>query len=1062
MEDFNYVHSNCFEITVELSCCKYPRGSTLPKEWQLNKESMLRFMESTHMGFRGIVLDSKSGDPIYQAVIEIESIVHNVTTTNQGEFWRIVVAGDYRFRVHAYGYKSSDYQTVNVPEGGKKESIEVRLVKIESVEGLESAAEDGNHDDLGLKGFKSQPEFEYHHYEDLTSFMHYYARKYPNITNLYSIGQSSQGRELWAIEISDKPGIHETLEPEFKYIGNMHGNEAVGREMLLLLIKYLVENYGSNDRITNLIDSTRIHILPTMNPDGFEVSREGDAMSTVGRRNGNNVDLNRNFPDQYDSSREKMTREPEAQAVIDWSNEHNFVLSANLHGGSLVANFPFDSNPSDTVHDSPSPDNKVFKELALAYSKAHKRMHLGRPCPNEEESFMDGITNGANWYVVTGGMQDWNYIHTNDFEITLEIGCYKYPPHDQLSTYWDENREALIVYMEKVHTGIKGIVTSVDGKPLANATISVDSINHPIRTGAEGDYFRLLTSQEYSVSASHSHFETNTKQVKVPQAMIDPKTGSYSAKVVNFTLKPDNSEEWSKQYDFGIASNFDNAYLTNSELNERLANLENEYPGLVEVFMNEAEWSSAIPAILLSDDSLKASNNAEKVSIALFGGLYGLQPIGRELLLRLARHIGEGHKRKNPHIIELLKKVKIYIVPMVDVAGFDLSHEGSCDYDNDHPMAYEAGSKFMATRRANPPEVKAVKTFLASYPINAALSLESEGMFVRLPLDEAKGKKTDFKKDPSLPYLGETYLKEHLQMSNITNIPCPTTGHDRDSYPIGLTYGSQLSQYTKTLLDYVYENSGAPIIAAHVSCCNFPTGNEIGKLWQQNLKPLMAFLEATSQGIYGQITDIKGTPLPKAMVMLNGEVAVKLSAEKAGYSLILPTGQNSLQILLDNFKQKTIKFEVEANTRMRKNIVLDHIFGEDITYHPPNEVLEYMNSLSKLYPENARIYKIGKTVNNQKITVLEVSHDLLQSHTKPAIRLVAGLHGNEIVGTEIALAMLDYLLSHSKLDDGIGQLLNQYTFHFVPLVNIDGSFKVKKGDCRSTNGSMNINGNTYN
>ena len=59
-------------------------------------------------------------------------------------------------------------------------------------------------------------------------------------------------------------------------------------------------------------------------------------------------------------------------------------------------------------------------------------------------------------YVLEGGMQDWNYEWTNDYDITLELGCDKYPSKEHLEPLWDDNKEALMTYMEHVHMGIKG------------------------------------------------------------------------------------------------------------------------------------------------------------------------------------------------------------------------------------------------------------------------------------------------------------------------------------------------------------------------------------------------------------------------------------------------------------------------------------------------------------------------------------------------------------------------------------------------------------------------------
>lgn len=59
--------------------------------------------------------------------------------------------------------------------------------------------------------------------------------------------------------------------------------QVIGRETLLHLIETLVTEYGRNSTITSLLDNSLVHILPTMNPDGFEMSYEGNCTGIVGR-----------------------------------------------------------------------------------------------------------------------------------------------------------------------------------------------------------------------------------------------------------------------------------------------------------------------------------------------------------------------------------------------------------------------------------------------------------------------------------------------------------------------------------------------------------------------------------------------------------------------------------------------------------------------------------------------------------------------------------------------------------------------------------------------------------
>jgi len=325
----------------------------------------------------------------------------------------------------------------------------------------------------------------YHTYQELQNFLDKMKRRHPSIVNKFSIGRSIENRELVGAYITG-PGGDTTGRPQFKYVGNMHGDETVGREMLIKLIAYLCDQYSrGNARIKKLVDSTRIYILPSMNPDGFHHAR---------RTNYRGIDLNRNFPDQFFG--QLNNKQPETRAIMNWSTNNDFVLSANLHGGDLCANYPYDGNRNRmSGRVNPTPDNNLFEHLARVYADSHPKMKRSR-------SFANGITNGAQWYVLYGGMQDWNYLNTNDMEITLELSHIKYPRDGTLEQFWRDNKESLISYMEQVHTGIKGL-TKRPGETVKVRRVSgsygYQWITHTIKSNSEGWYWRLLTSGQWEV-----------------------------------------------------------------------------------------------------------------------------------------------------------------------------------------------------------------------------------------------------------------------------------------------------------------------------------------------------------------------------------------------------------------------------------------------------------------------------------------------------------------------------------------------------------------------------------
>jgi len=342
----------------------------------------------------------------------------------------------------------------------------------------------------------------YHSYTSLTTELEAYAATYPGICRLYTTGQSVQGRELWAVLITDNPDIEED-EPEFKYVGSMHGDEPVGMELCLYFLDALLTGYGTDERITQIVDGTAVWILPLMNPDGLEIGW---------RYNASRLDLNRSFPafpeDFSGTVFDDATLEPsewpaEVAHVMQWTLDNSFVLSANLHTGALVVNYPYDDDNKGSV-DSPTPDDLMFEDVSRRYS-----IH-NLPLWNSAE-FEDGITNGAAWYSIDGGMQDWNYRYVACNEVTLELSNTKKPSASLLPTYWADNRESMLSYLEAVHMGVRGVVTDRDtGAPLW-AEVTVADNAQPVFTDPDvGDYHRMLLPGTYNLDFSAPGHITRT------------------------------------------------------------------------------------------------------------------------------------------------------------------------------------------------------------------------------------------------------------------------------------------------------------------------------------------------------------------------------------------------------------------------------------------------------------------------------------------------------------------------------------------------------------------------
>ena len=272
--------------------------------------------------------------------------------------------------------------------------------------------------------------------------------RFDELLNLYSniiserlvIGQSIEGRDIWAFKISDNPNVDED-EPEVLFTSLIHAREPLSMMNLFYFAQKLAEGYNSDEEFTYLVNNREMWFVPVVNPDGYVFNEQiepfGGGMHRKNRRNTNcgngttrGVDLNRNFGYEWGANNtgsspdpcsdvyrgESAFSEPETQAVRDFILDHDFknVLHYHSYSNLYIHAFGDGSYPDE-------PDLTTHREIGHEMSK-YNGYYVG--------TGLDGIG-----YTVNGDAVDWSYGDQELISYVPEVGSYAqgfWPSEDEV------------------------------------------------------------------------------------------------------------------------------------------------------------------------------------------------------------------------------------------------------------------------------------------------------------------------------------------------------------------------------------------------------------------------------------------------------------------------------------------------------------------------------------------------------------------------------------------------------------------------------------------------------
>ncbi|MFG1886797.1 M14 family zinc carboxypeptidase [Micromonospora sp. NPDC049051] len=316
--------------------------------------------------------------------------------------------------------------------------------------------------DVGTAAFPPA-DSNYHDYAELTAVVNKVVADHPSIARKISIGSSYEGRDLMAVKISDNVATDEN-EPEILFNSQQHAREHLTVEMAIYLLNLFTDSYGTDSRVTNIVNTREIWIVPTVNPDGSEYDiATGSYRSWRKNRQPNSgssyvgTDLNRNWSYQWGccggssgSTSSDTYRGPSAFSAPETAALRNFVNSRVVGGTQQIkANIDFHTYSELVLW----PFGYTYNNTTTGMSADQYNTFatLGQQMANT-----NGYTpqQSSDLYITDGDSIDWMWGQHGIWAYTFEMypgsasGGGFYPPDEVIPAQTSRNREAVLLLSE--------------------------------------------------------------------------------------------------------------------------------------------------------------------------------------------------------------------------------------------------------------------------------------------------------------------------------------------------------------------------------------------------------------------------------------------------------------------------------------------------------------------------------------------------------------------------------------------------------------------------------------